>query len=296
MKIFDKQYDSRSQHFIYRIFGLKFAVKNKETQLIAKLETLQTIVNLTDIRTLSKASGKIREVQNECHILLKRFNKICKKNNFEYWLDSGTLLGAVRHKGFVPWDDDIDLCMLRDDYEKIIPILKEEFKDSEYIVREKCERTNFFHIRILQRDNQDIGIDIFPVDKFSKNQINEIEKKNISDKIREARKLLEKKYPKKSLKHSDIKNIRNDIINLQNKIVMDNQNCHETNPCLFFGIEFPYRPKHHLIMEYDMVFPLKELEFEGEYYTCPAKSEEYLKNLYDNFLQMPNNIRIKFKD
>lgn len=73
----------------------------------------------------------LRRVQLEQLDILKEIHRICVKYNIKYFLDSGTLIGAVRHNGFIPWDDDIDIGMLRSEYkkfEKIVPkALGEEF-------------------------------------------------------------------------------------------------------------------------------------------------------------------------
>ena len=70
---------------------------------------------------------ELRETQIS---ILDYFASICQKYNLTYWLHFGTLLGAVRHKGYIPWDDDIDVAMLREDYEKLIKVLKMEDIDS----------------------------------------------------------------------------------------------------------------------------------------------------------------------
>ena len=61
----------------------------------------------------------------------KAFATFCKENNIKYFAASGTLLGAIRHKGFIPWDDDIDVFLLREDYDKLLSF-KEHLKDSAY--------------------------------------------------------------------------------------------------------------------------------------------------------------------
>ena len=64
----------------------------------------------------------LKELQEYELDILKYFDKICKDNNLEYFLAYGSLIGAMRHKGFIPWDDDIDIQMPRPDYNRFIEI------------------------------------------------------------------------------------------------------------------------------------------------------------------------------
>ncbi len=115
--------------------------------------------------------------------ILKEVDRICRKNDIKYFLCGGTLIGAIRHKGFVPWDDDIDMLMTRDNYNKFIKACKNDLGDKYFI---DCYQTNkkctFPYIKIKEKgtlyvetknqdcydDNSSIWIDVFPLDAVKK--------------------------------------------------------------------------------------------------------------------------------
>lgn len=108
--------------------------------------------------------------------MLEMLDAVCKKYGITYWAGYGTLLGAVRHQGFVPWDDDIDLVMLRDDYERFQSIAPQEFRDPYFFQNSYTDRivwpfskirdsrTTGIEFKDLRDVNQGIFIDIFPLD------------------------------------------------------------------------------------------------------------------------------------
>ena len=75
----------------------------------------------------------LRKLQLEELKILKMFRDICEENNLRYFLLGGTLLGAIRHDGFIPWDDDVDVCMPREDYEKFLKIAQNKLEKPYYI-------------------------------------------------------------------------------------------------------------------------------------------------------------------
>lgn len=76
--------------------------------------------------------------------ILIEVDRICRKHNIRYWLSSGTLIGAVRHKGFIPWDDDLDIEMLLPDYKRLMKVLPEELPENLALQSQDTDPNYFF--------------------------------------------------------------------------------------------------------------------------------------------------------
>jgi len=97
--------------------------------------------------------------------LINKFDKVCKKNGLKYFMAYGTLLGAIRHKGFIPWDDDIDVFMFRDDYEKLIK-LSHEFESPYFLQTPYTDPNYFYSYAKIRNDNTTFVSDTFSFQGF----------------------------------------------------------------------------------------------------------------------------------
>ncbi len=129
---------------------------------------------------------ELRQVQKIQLELLEQADQICRKNNIPYNIIAGTLLGAVRHRGFIPWDDDADVALMRRDYEIFREACKKDLDHSKYYFQDHANTRGYRwgygklrrrHTLFLRKNQahmpyeQGIFIDIFPLDPVPKNYI-----------------------------------------------------------------------------------------------------------------------------
>lgn len=277
--------DYGETHKILRILGLKikfpkpeYAKKKKESPYYYYKK------NNIDITTLPPATGQIRDIQLANLALLKELDYVCKENGLTYWLDGGTLLGAVRHKGFIPWDDDVDTGMLRKDYENIIDAFNKTTRNSDLFAGYSRDRHNNFIIKIQHKRCPHLFVDIFPYDKYGQ-AMTEHEQLNQSVYIKNIRSALNKKI-KSDIFDTDLRNIIIETINA--KVIKDNS-INDENCDFVWGIDFN-QPYKNWFTNYNVIFPLKEMSFEGISFPVINSCDWFLKRLYGDYMAYPQKI------
>lgn len=169
----------------------------------------------------------LKEIQKIQLNILIFLDKICKENNIKYYLSSGTLLGAVKYKGFIPWDDDIDVILFRDDYMKLMKVLKNQVenykllsiyntKDYYYAFAKLVDTNTVLTENAKKIKDMGVYIDIVPMDGYISGNINK-EIKN----LRFIRNLMVKRYRIKNCKRSNFSYMKNQYIKPKNKFIKD---------------------------------------------------------------------------
>ena len=283
-KIFSIKDDCELRTLI-TIFGIKFRIpKRKYTNKRNHHPFYEYVKNNIDITTVPPATGEFRDFQLATLSLLIDFDAICKQNNIHYWLDFGTLIGAVRHKGFIPWDDDIDLGIFREDYEKIIDIV-----NNNNINPDICAvyNINGTFIKITHKKCNLLFLDLFPVDKYG-------EIISIDEQLKETQRIKRITTPihKSSEYQANHEQIRELIAEIREKEILTNKlPKDETKMQYVWGIDFLHG-WGNWFTNYDVYFPFKTISFEGHEFPCMNKPEEYLTKVYGDYMVYPKKMRL----
>lgn len=276
-------------------------LKMRYKDLKERNETQYKLFNIISSPSkLPKAKGELRECQLKILETMKAVKKICNENSLTYWLDGGSFLGAVRHKGIIPWDCDADICMPREDYLKIIPLLKKYFENTDTQVREyyifKNGQANY-QICLCNKESLDVwqpgggrrnwGVDIFPIDKYCESDISEDKQKEVHLKILEATKILQDKFKTDRDFAKKPEEVRKYIVELEKEYILENNPVCIDRPALYTGIDYAWESPTYFIINWDKVFPLKTINFEGEEFNCPNDIDYYLTNYYRKYMYFP---------
>ncbi|MCQ2256518.1 MAG: LicD family protein [Bacteroidaceae bacterium] len=248
---------------------------------------------MSDIKTYMK--DHLRAVQLKELAIMKEIHKICVNNNIDYWLDGGSMIGAMRHGGFIPWDDDIDIAMRRSDIPRFVEAARRELPDWLYLQSpdEDPSRLPMLKVRdlnsFLVEAGDDFGqpypkglfVDIFPLEPYP--NISRKLCKTITKGYCRADGILKAKhyYSLRSAvelfwfgaKRAWFKALWLFVYHTRSKnVYFSNQ-----IECNGYGV----------LHRYDDIFPVKPIQFEGETFLGPAKPDQYTRNIYNDYMTMP---------
>ena len=232
--------------------------------------------------------------------------RICEKHNIKYFLIGGSLLGAVRHQGFIPWDDDMDIGLLRDDYERFIQVCAEELSDRFFLVTTDEAKYGLPFAKIMLKNTLlmergapvlDCGnciyVDVFPIDRFPEKKL----QRDIFSRLIYIFKyilLYKCGYPAVT---SINKNMKQFIASVYGRLVSKKSIVYTLNYLLtfydrqaseyFYNSGSAYAYGKEIFPAYSLEGDMAYLQFCGHSFPCPNNYEKILELLYGDYMQLP---------
>jgi lipopolysaccharide cholinephosphotransferase len=228
--------------------------------------------------------------------ILKEVDAICRKNNIDYWLAAGTALGAVRHQGFIPWDDDIDIEVPRTDYLKLIKLLENELPSNMIVQTNETDHLWFQNYAKVRDVNsfmkgkyeknmrykyQGVFIDIFPVE--SETLICHALGHCLQAFFMRSNMCYYKQWDRFTVRCFKMLKLLYVLFRAFDKLFASKN---------YFDVTYGIRFSNRHAKKY--IYPLKDILFEGHYFLAPANPDMYLKELFKDYMKIPEENKRKF--
>lgn len=245
--------------------------------------------------------NNLKQIQLE---VMDYFHSWCNDNDITYFITAGTLIGALRHKGFIPWDDDIDVVMLRKDYDTLVAsfprtgkyrLFSEEVDSACIYPYAKIYDSDTVMIEGNELDHPNIGIniDIFPLENATDDYHDAV---NLKESIRFLDSVLGVKLLDKT-NRGFVKNVTVAVLRfisnffpypyLIKRIIQKSKKYIDNNQSRFIVNAVIYAKGEREILEREWFKETIELEFEGRKYLAPIGADQYMRRLFGDYMQLP---------
>lgn len=238
----------------------------------------------------------LRACQLKQTAILVEIDRVCRKHNIPYWLDGGSLLGAVRHGGFIPWDDDIDIAMRLEDLERFKQIAPQELKCGLFLQTQESDPScpipgakvrdlNSLCIELREEMDADyqkgLFVDIFPFIDYPDMSARTV--KRVAKGICKSYAILHAphRYSLRAVAEFVKFGLKYWIHQAEWAFLCATRkkDTYISNVLINNGYGIMHRQ--------DSIFPLGEIQFEGITFQAPNNPDAYLKDLYKNYMQLP---------